>query len=73
VGAPARDDGARHAPFGDELGAGARLRLGRSGGGARDRWGNGAFVGATLDELMHGQAWGALVGYSITMSATMRR
>jgi hypothetical protein len=68
VGAAARDDGAAHAPFGDELSTGAMLRIGRGDDGGNLRWGNGPFVAGTYAEALGAHAWGAQLGYSITLA-----
>jgi len=71
-GAGSRRDGSMHAPFGDELSAGAALRMGRGARGRRHRWGNGLLVGVTYAEQLGGRVFGALLGYGITMSQESR-
>ena len=68
VGPSARDHGAAHAPFGDELSTGAMLRIGQGESHRRYAWGNGPFIAATYTELMGAHGWGGLIGYSITMA-----
>jgi hypothetical protein len=72
VGAPSRDDGPAHAPFGDELSSGVMLRIGRGIVDPGLRWGYGVFVAGTYAEAMGGHAWGGLLGYSITMAGSQR-
>ena len=70
IGPGRRDDGAAHAPFGDELSTGVMLRIWRGEVQRRFRWGNGLFVAGTYAEALGGHAWGGLLGYSITMAET---
>lgn len=63
-----RQNGSSRAPFGDELSAGAAIRIGR--GDTYDgtvRWGNGYFVGAAYGELLGVQSVGLRLGYGVSV------
>ncbi len=66
-----RDQGSRNAPVGDELQAGASLRIGR--GGDRDegrhslRYGSGYFVGVLYAERFANEFWGLAIGHGMDM------
>lgn len=61
-----RQNGAEHAPFGDELRAGVSLRLGRGGRRHQESWGNGIYVGALYGESLGTRELGLVLGYGIT-------
>ncbi|HUH02017.1 MAG TPA: hypothetical protein VML75_08465 [Kofleriaceae bacterium] len=64
--ADARQNGAEHAPFGDELRAGVTLRVGRGGQRHQESWGNGIYVGALYGESLGTRELGLVIGYGIT-------
>ena len=63
-----RQNGAEHAPFGDELEVGLALRVGRGGKRLFGAWGNGIVVGATYSETLGRTAIGVVLAYGISMS-----
>ena len=71
IGARARNNGTDAFGGFDEIKAGVLLRIGKGGGNAYQRWGNGYFVGATYSELLGVRSYGALLGYSISIAYDM--